>query len=70
MLVGSANDSVWDFGAGDWTMEAWVRPTLNKQTIIGKWDTTGTTDNSIHLYFGLAQYLGVVLATQTQPLIE
>ena len=33
-------------------MEAWVRPTLNKQTIIGKWDTTGTTDNSFIFWIG------------------
>ncbi len=51
LTIGSANHSDWDFGTDYFTMEFWIKPNGADQAqvgsvILGKWNVTGTTDNS------------------------
>jgi len=53
LSVGATNSPDWDFGSENWTMEAWIRPTINFTTIMGKWQSTGTSNNSFVIYLNL-----------------
>jgi len=64
LQIGSASSADWNFGTGDFTMECWVKPDkgptfdANGSTILSKWNTSGTTDNSFIIWMGNNEKIG------------
>lgn len=51
LQIGSASSADWNFGTGDFTIECWIKPeSPYSASIISKWNTTGTTDNSFIIF--------------------
>ena len=49
--IGSASSADWNFGTSDFTIECWIKPeSPYSASIISKWSTTGTTDNSFIIF--------------------